>query len=82
VEAHERNDDNKYLKFTLALLNEHSVILRLQNLAEFKSITVKLFENKKITLSDFGFELDFVDIVESFHNGVILHPTYEWMNLG
>lgn len=32
-QANKLNDDNKYLKMTTAILNNHTIVLRLQNLA-------------------------------------------------
>lgn len=43
VESNPESETNKYLKFTTFLLNNHTFVLRLQNLAEFKSISVQLF---------------------------------------
>jgi|JI6StandDraft_1071083.scaffolds.fasta_scaffold01273_18 hypothetical protein len=73
---------SKYLKFTTAFLTESIIVVRLQNLAEFSSITVKLTNNHNtLTLPDFNLELDIVKIEEAYHNGLPLTPRYKWNDL-
>jgi hypothetical protein len=63
---------SKYLKLTTALLNNHTIVIRLQNMAEFTSLDVQLTNEGKITLPEFKLNLTYKDIKESFHNGIPL----------
>jgi hypothetical protein len=63
---------SKYLKLTTALLNNHTIVIRLQNMAEFTSLDVQLTNEGKIILPEFKLNLTYKDIKESFHNGIPL----------
>ena len=47
-------------------------------MAEFKPLTISVPDKKKLTISQFGLNLNVEDIVESFHNGQPLQQTYQW----
>jgi len=63
------------------VLNSHSIVLRLQNLAEFTELSFDLFKDGKLVLPDFRLNLPYKDIKESFHNGVPLGERYNWTSL-
>lgn len=72
-------DLNKYLKLTTAVLNDHSIVVRLQNMAEFTDLTVDLYNDGKLELPEFKLSLAYKDIKETFHNGIPLGPRYRWV---
>lgn len=51
----------KYLKYSLFYSNKHSFVLRVQNLAEFQNLKVKLFNGTKLNSEVLNLALDSVD---------------------
>lgn len=72
---------SKYIKVTTAVLNDHAIVVRFQNLAEFTELSVDAFLNGRLVLPDFNLHLPFKDAKESFHNGIPLGQRYNWFNL-
>jgi hypothetical protein len=55
------NNQNKYLKYSTFFSNDHTIVLRVQNLAEFESMTIKLFNNNKLNSEVLNLNLDSQD---------------------
>ena len=74
--------EQKYLKHTVGFPDNHSMILRVQNLAEFDTLKVNLFVNHQLNLNAVSLGIDgLVDWKESFHNGFPLFETYKWVEV-
>ena len=71
----------KYLKYSLFYSNKHSFVLRVQNLAEFQNLKVKLFNGTKLNSEVLNLSLDSVDWKESFLNGFPLTQLHQWIEI-
>lgn len=63
-----------YLKYTVFHLNEDEIVLRLMNMAESEQMSIMKYEKNetkgKFLIDSIGLNLEFVDIVESYANGI------------
>lgn len=71
----------KYLKYSIFYSNKHALVFRVQNLAEFQTQKVKLFNGSKLNSDVLNLALESVDWKESFLNGFPLTKTHSWIEI-
>lgn len=70
------------LKYTIFSLNADEFVIRLYNMDEQKSISVKKYGVNEWNLGALGLEMHYTDIKEAFANGIPLGERKEWVKIG
>lgn len=69
------------LKYSIWPLNEERILIRLHNLAELRNISIPIYSNNSWLIAELSLNLSYVDITESFANGIPLHKRHNWINI-
>lgn len=72
------NENSKYLKYSIFLLNQDEYVLRLMNLAETRNINLPLYKAQSWTINELNLDLKYGDIRESFANGLPFSERRTW----